>query len=130
MSLSPPGLVAVLVLGAALGILAGLVGFLIWRSRFVRAIRADAVVRSRAVVAGKIQEQLAPFLPGFGFDPRDARFLGSPVDLVIFDGLARGGVERVIFLEVKTGGSQLSTREHQVRAAIEAGRIEWREWRL
>ena len=28
-----------------------------------------------------MHEQLVPYLPEFGFNPKDARFLGSPVDL-------------------------------------------------
>jgi predicted Holliday junction resolvase-like endonuclease len=35
----------------------------------------------------------------------DIRFLGSPVDLVVFDGLAEGQVRRLIFVEVKSGRS-------------------------
>ncbi|HKP49922.1 MAG TPA: Holliday junction resolvase-like protein, partial [Gemmatimonadales bacterium] len=56
--------------------------------------------------------------------------LGSPTDLIVFDGLARGEVKRVVFLEVKTGGSCLTARERSVRDAIEAGEVEWLEVRL
>ena len=31
-------------------------------------------------------EQMAPLLPGFAYLPADARFLGDPIDYVIFDG--------------------------------------------
>ena len=57
-------------------------------------------------------------------------FLGSPVDLVVFDGLSAGDVRRVVFLEVKTGGAALTTRERQVRAVIEAREVAWAELRL
>ena len=67
---------------------------------------------------GKVSEQLLPYLPGFRFNPKDARFLGSPVDLVVFDGLAEGELRGVWFLEVKTGNAGLSGRERQVRDAI------------
>lgn len=116
-------------LGLAIGLLAGWIGHLLWRARHTRAIRRDAADRSRRVTTGKIQEQLVPLLPGFEFDPGDVRFLGSPVDLVIFDGLARGRVERVVFLEVKTGTASLTTRERRVREAVREGRVEWIEWR-
>jgi predicted Holliday junction resolvase-like endonuclease len=36
----------------------------------------------------------------------------------------------VIFIEVKTGASGLSTRERQVRDAIQAGNVEWTELRV
>jgi len=75
-------------------------------------------------------QQLVPYLPGFGYNPKDARFLGSPVDFVVFDGLDAGALERVVFLEVKTGAAGLSARERQVRDAIQSGRIAWQELRV
>jgi predicted Holliday junction resolvase-like endonuclease len=119
-----------LAIGIVIGVvLAGLV-FQIWKLRYSAAIREDAVQRSLAVTAGKVHEQLVPYLPEFGFNPKDARFLGSPVDLVVFDGLADGAVRRVVFLEVKTGGAPLTTRERQVRDVIDAREVVWAELRL
>ena len=117
-------------LGLMIGLLVGLVAFVVWRAKHAGAIRADAVAKSRAVTVGKVSEQLVPYLPGFGYNPKDARFLGSPVDFVVFDGLDAGALERVVFLEVKTGGAALSTRERQVRDAIASGRITWDELRI
>lgn len=117
-------------LGLAIGLLIGLALFLVWRARYLGAIRADAVSRSLAVTVGKVSEQLVPYLPGFAYNPKDARFLGSPVDLVVFDGLDAGTLTRVVFLEVKTGGAALSQRERQVRDAIQGGRVTWSEFRL
>ena len=119
-----------LLLGIAIGMVIAGLYFLVWRLRYSAAIRENAVQRSLAVTAGKVHEQLVPYLPEFGFNPKDARFLGSPVDLVVFDGLAAGDVRRVVFLEVKTGGAQLTTRERQVRAVIEARAVVWAELRL
>lgn len=116
--------------GAAIGIVIAWLYFLIWRLRYSAKIREDAVQRSLAVTAGKVHEQLVPYLPEFGFNPKDARFLGSPVDLVVFDGLAAGEVRRVVFLEVKTGGAPLTARERQVRDVIEAREVAWAELRL
>jgi predicted Holliday junction resolvase-like endonuclease len=119
-----------LVLGTVLGALLTLVYFLLWRVGYVRRARQDAILRSHAVIAGRVQEQLVPFLPGFGFNPKDARFLGSPVDLVVFDGLDEGALRRVVFMEIKTGGSALSGRERQLRDAVCERRVEWQELRL
>jgi len=119
-----------LFLGIAIGDVIASLYFLIWRLRYTAAIRENAVQRSLAVTAGKVHEQLVPYLPEFGFNPKDARFLGSPVDLVIFDGLAAGAVRRVVFLEVKTGGAALTTRERQVREVIDAREVVWAELRL
>lgn len=102
----------------------------LWKARHSRALRKDAVRRSMAVTTGKVVEQLVPYLPGFPFNPRDARFLGSPIDLVVFDGLSEGGVRRVVFVEVKTGAAQMTSRERQVRDAVEAGRVAFVEHRV
>ena len=116
--------------GIAIGIVIAWLYFLVWRLRFSAKIREDAVQRSLAITAGKVHEQLVPYLPEFGFNPKDARFLGSPVDLIVFDGLADGQVRRVVFLEVKTGGATLTARERQVRQVIEAREVAWAELRL
>src|SRR5919108_2965097 len=116
-----------LLLGIAIGLVLAWFYFLLWRIRCTARIRANAVERSLAVTVGKVHEQLVPFLPDFGFNPKDARFIGSPVDLIVFDGLADGCVRRVVFLEVKTGSATLTTRERQVRDVIEAREVEWSE---
>lgn len=97
----------------------------------VTAARAQAVTQSRSVVSGKVQEHLAPLFPEFlgEFDPREARFIGSPIDYVVFNGIDDGECE-VVLVEIKTGRSQLSQRERRARRAAEAGRIRWVEMRL
>ena len=114
----------------AIGLLLAWLYFLIWKVRYTTRIREDAVQRSQAVTAGKVHEQLIPYLPAFPFNPKDVRFLGSPVDLVVFDGLAEGRVRRIVFLEVKTGGAGLTCRERCVRDVIQAREVEWAELRV
>jgi len=116
-----------------IALLAGLafaLGFLLWKARYTRAVRQDAVQRSLAVTVGKVYEQLVPYLPDFPFNPKDVRFLGSPVDFVVFDGLSDGQVSRVVFVEIKTGAAELSGRERRVRDAVREGHVEWQELRL
>lgn len=72
-----------------------------WRLGAEKEIRRDAVNRSQAVTVGKVTEHIAPYLPEFGFNPKDARFIGSPVDFVAFDGLNDQAVVQVVFVEVK-----------------------------
>jgi predicted Holliday junction resolvase-like endonuclease len=125
-----PAVLVGLFVGIAIGLLIGWLYFLTWKGRYTAAIREDAVLRSQAVTVGKVHEQLIPYLPEFRYNPKDARFLGTPVDLVVFDGLAEGQVRRVVFLEVKTGASALTGRERQVRDVIEARAVEWAELRV
>jgi len=116
--------------GLAIGFVLAWLYAQLWKARYTRTVRRDAVRRSEAVTTGKVVEQLVPILPDFPFNPRDARFLGSPVDFVVFDGLSEGDVRRVVFVEVKTGAAQLSTRERRVRDAVEAGRVAFLEHRF
>jgi predicted Holliday junction resolvase-like endonuclease len=101
-----------------------------WKARSETEIRADAIQRSQAVIVGKVTEHLVPYLPQFRYNPKDARFIGSPIDLVVFDGLDREAVEQVVFIEVKTGNSSLTKRERQIRDAIRAGKVTWAEMRI
>lgn len=98
-----------------------------WKVEAEKEIRKDAIDKSQSVTMGKMTEHMVPYLPGFGFNPTDARFIGSPIDLVVFDGLGDGDVRKIVFVEIKTGVSTLSTRERIVRDAIIAGKIEWME---
>jgi predicted Holliday junction resolvase-like endonuclease len=119
-----------LVVGALFGLVAGWGYLQIWKVRYTRSMRADAVQRSQAVTTGKVFEQIVPHLPDFEFNPKDARFIGSPVDFVVFDGLNDGEVRQVVFVEVKTGRSELTMRERRVRDAVKAGKVAWSELRV
>ena len=119
-----------LALGTLIGALAVWVYVQLWKVGYTRRVREDAVQRSLAVTAGKVHEQLIPYLPAFPYNPKDARYLGSPVDLVVFDGLAEGRVRRIVFVEVKTGGAGLTGRERMVREAVREGEVEWVELRI
>ncbi len=101
-----------------------------WKTEYTKAVRRDAVLRSQAATVGRVSEQLVPYFPQFQWNPKDARFLGSPLDFVVFDGLSEGCVQRIVFVEVKTGSSSLSVRERLVRDAVIQRRVEWREIQL
>jgi predicted Holliday junction resolvase-like endonuclease len=102
----------------------------LWKAQHTQEIRRDAIRKSDSVTVGKITEHLVPYLSDFEFNPKDARFLGSPVDFIVFDGLSEGEVRRIHFVEIKTGKSTLNTRERRVRDAVQAGQVEWSEIRL
>lgn len=102
-----------------------------WKQEQEKSIRQDAVQRSQAVTTGKIVEHLVPYLPNFNYNPKDARFIGSPIDFIVFDGLnddEDDQLNAIVFVEIKTGMSVLTRRERMVRDAIKAGRVRWVEW--
>ncbi len=100
-------------------------------SRKLKKIRKDAVKRSNAVKGGQLAEQLAPFLPNFPCNPADAHFLGQPIDYIAFPGLCeKNAVDEILLIEVKTNTSQLTSREKEIRKAVESGRIRYVEYRI
>ncbi len=89
-------------------------------------IRQSAISQSRAVLCGKFTEQLAPYLPEFRYDPTEARFIGSPIDLVVFPGLASGDPQEIIIMEIKSGKNcQLTPQQQKIRRLIEDGMVRW-----
>ena len=96
-----------------------------WEAEMEQA-RKSAVTQSRAVLGGKFTEQMAPYLPEFKYDPTEARFIGSPIDLIVFPGLAQGDPEEIVIMEVKSGrNAQLTPQERKIRQLIEEGMVRW-----
>jgi predicted Holliday junction resolvase-like endonuclease len=100
-------------------------------------IRQDATKRSRYVLKGKIAEHMVPLLSDiFKHDPSDARFIGAPIDYLIFDGYTAvkdGGSDEpitVILADIKTGNARLNRTERKIKEAVEAGRVKWETIRL
>ena len=99
-----------------------------WKSQVEQSIRQDAIQKSRSVTMGQVTEQFIPYLPDFPYNPKDARFIGDPIDFVVFDGLYDGKMKKVVIVEVKTGTSGLNPKERLVRNAIQSGcGVEWKE---
>jgi predicted Holliday junction resolvase-like endonuclease len=98
-----------------------------WKQDHEQKIRLDVIQRSSAVTRGKVTEHIVPYLPGFDIDPKDIRFLGTPIDLIAFKGLNDSAEEvEIVFIEVKTGRSVLSAREKAVKKAVEEKKVSWR----
>ena len=88
--------------------------------------RREAIAQSRTVLGGKFAEQLAPYLPDFRYDPTEARFIGTPIDLIVFPGLATGDPREIVIMEIKTGQSgQLTPQQRKIRQLIEDGMVRW-----
>jgi len=102
-----------------------------WMYQSEASIRNDAIQRSQSVIIGKVTEHLVPYMPKFTFNPKDVRFVGSPIDLIIFDGMNEENIQNIVFVEVKTGASaSLTKRERQIRNAVESHRVKWIELRI
>jgi predicted Holliday junction resolvase-like endonuclease len=106
-----------------------------WKVESAGEIRKDSVNRSRSTLKGKIAEQMAPLLPSFEYLPADARFIGSPVDYIIFDGLSavadeKGSSIRIVFMDVKHGSATLTRTQRVIKKAVEERAVTWRTLHL
>jgi len=98
---------------------------ILWQKDMER-VQKQSVAQSRATLGGRFAEQLTPYLPEFKYDPTEARFLGSPIDLIVFPGLAQGNPREIVIVEVKTGKHcQLTDSEKKIRQLIEDGMVRW-----
>lgn len=80
--------------------------------------------KSSEVRLGHIAETLAPFLDQFEFEPEECSFLGQPIDYVSF------GQDEITFIEVKSGKSQLSSKQRRIRDQVKNGKVKWKEVRI
>ena len=103
-----------------------------WKIESERTFREDALAKSRAVLKGKLAEHLAPIFKIFGYNPSDARFIGDPIDYVIFDGYTkvRERIEdtpiRIVLADVKTGEAGLTYEQRRIKEGVEKGLIEFK----
>ena len=92
--------------------------------------RKDAIMKSRAVLGGQFSEQLAPFLPDFKYLPTECRFIGKPIDFIVFKGMDDKKIDEVVFVEVKSGNAKLNQHEKNLKETIEKKRVKWVEYRI
>ena len=96
-----------------------------WKIESEKAFREDALAKSRAVLKGALAEQLAPIFKVFGYNPSDARFIGDPVDYVIFDGYTKvkerieDAPISIVLADVKTGEAGLTYEQRRIQRGIE-----------
>jgi predicted Holliday junction resolvase-like endonuclease len=133
LSLSAVAIITLALLGAAALFLMYEIGKLVGAKtatdKFPEEKKA-AVRRSRSVLSGMFAEQLAPYLPNFPFSPTEAKFIGAPIDFLVFKGMDAQHIEEVIFVEVKSGSARLNHNERSLREAIENKRVRWHEYHV
>ncbi len=90
-----------------------------WQKQLT-SIRADIANNQRANIKGKVAETFAPFLQGFPFKPSECKFLGDPIDYVVFEGLDNRDIKGIHFLEVKSDTAKLSKYQKQIKDLIDS----------
>jgi predicted Holliday junction resolvase-like endonuclease len=99
-----------------------------WKENLPK-LKQESVKRSREVLTGQFTEQLAPYMPDFPYSPTECRFIGKPIDFIVFKGMDSGEPEEIIFVEVKSGESKLSEREKKLKDVVEKKKISWFEYK-
>ena len=122
--------VAVAILAYKIGVSSGALRRDKYWEEQIPDIKKDSIERSRASLGGQFSEQLAPCLPNFKYKPTECKFLGKPVDLIVFEGLDEKAVTEIVFVEIKSGSSELNTMQRKIRDAVKAGRVRWDEYRI
>ena len=96
----------------------------------IKNARIDANTTQRAVVKGKVSEEIVGLLPGFPYKISNMRFCSAPVDFIIFNDLENENITEVIFLEVKTGQAVLNKRQRQIKQAIDNKNVKFEVYRI
>lgn len=90
-------------------------------------VKKDSKFRSSAVNWGKSIEHFVPFMSKFPIPPEDVVFVGMPIDYVGFTDTESAKKCQVHFVEVKSGASFMSTKQKNIKKAIEEGRVVFHE---
>jgi len=77
--------------------------------------------KSSEIVLGQVTEQLVPFLKHFKHDPQKAVFIGKPIDYLVFED------DKIVFIEVKSGHSKLSSKQRNIRKLVKNKKVEWEQ---
>ena len=86
--------------------------------------REGSLRRSESTRYGHITEQFMPFISDYPYDSKQFRFLGSPIDGVQFE------EDKIVMIEFKSAGSQLSTRQRRIRNLVREGKVDFQEIRV
>lgn len=79
---------------------------------------------SERVRLGQVGENFAAFHDQFPYSRQNAKALFQPIDLICFED------DEIIFIDVKTGNSQLSTKQRKIRDNIREGNVRFEIHRL
>jgi predicted Holliday junction resolvase-like endonuclease len=79
--------------------------------------------RARGINYGFLAEKIAVLHKDFPWNPLDCKPLFDPVDFIVFDGLSKGKVTEVVFVDVKSGKSPLTKKQKQIKLLVEGGKV-------
>ena len=128
--LTPKIIAAVFIAGVTAFFIGRFVEWLKWKRQMKEKVD-EKFKKSLATRIGQSAEMISPLLPDFPFDPGDCRFIGKPIDYVVFKGSTESNITEVVFVEVKSGNNKrLNEQEARLREIIEAKRVRWAQFNV
>lgn len=80
--------------------------------------------RSEQVRMGQISEVCVPFHESFPHNPKNLRPLFQPIDYIAFN------ENEIVFIEFKSGNSQLTEKQKRIKMLVESGKVKWETHQL
>jgi predicted Holliday junction resolvase-like endonuclease len=105
--------------------------FELWRTAELRGIRRDALDSERSTLKERVGAEVAERMEPFPFVPADARFIGHPVQFVVFDGHTEvkdreaEALRGVVFVSIGNGNGIADADARLVEECVTAGRLSW-----
>jgi len=96
-----------------------------------KAIKKTSKKGAQAVNIGFLLERLTPCMHTFPFEHNDCRSLFDPIDYLIFNGLSdQHSVNKIIFMDIKTGQARLSKSQREIRTTVEQKHVSWDTYKM
>lgn len=127
------------------GLVVALSGY-IWHTKVLKTIKhennlyvdkciKEALQKSRNVVRGQVAEELLPLFPDFPYVLSDCKFIGRPIDYIVFEGMSdkrdtKEGEITIVLADVKVNKSTRNPVQNAIKRAVEAGRIRFETWQV
>jgi len=97
--------------------------------------RKNAIKQSKSVIRGQVTEQMVPIFGEFPYNVQDCKFLGQPVDYIVFENMSkiREGEDlplTIILSDVKFNTASKTKIQKAIKEAILKGNIKFEEWRV
>jgi len=89
-----------------------------WKNKLPQ-FQKQTADKQRSTIKGKLVETFAPYLPNFPFKPSECKFIGDPIDYLVFEGLDEREVKKIHLLEVKDEKSNLSKHQRQIKDLLD-----------
>lgn len=99
-----------------------------WQTENEVNIRRQAIASQTREITNEIARETKLLNESFSYNPRDIKFIGKYIDLIVFDGAADEEEVSIYFLEItKANNGSTSEFKNKVWAAINKHKFNWKE---